>query len=144
MANYEGTTRTNYFKVKDVEAFKSLIKRTYGTPEPLDIFEKKDAQTGETLYGFGCYGSIEGIDDQCTDGYAEPDFGAFVDELQKLISEGDAVIIMESGNEKLRYVTGYATVITSTKVEYIDMSTNAKNVAKKLLNNENWTTRMEY
>ena len=60
------------------------------------------------------------------------------------IADDDAVIILESGNEKLRYVVGSAVVITNTDYEYMEISTLAAEMAAKLLNNSQWKTKISY
>lgn len=148
MANYGCATRTNYFKVKDVEEFKALIKKTYSGEDGVEIFTRVDSQTGETLYGFGCYSSIDGIvSEEEFEEYvelSEPDYDAFIEGLQKIVADDDAIIIQETGNEKLRYVCGYATIITSKEVRYINMDSAAIEAAKQMLNNDEWTTSTSY
>jgi len=111
MANYTCATRTNYFRVNDAENFKAFMARAYGTEDRVDLWEEKD-KDGNTVYGFGTFGSIAGLraasdedeEDDC-------DYDAFVDGIQKFVAPDDAIIILESGHEKLRYVTGSALVI---------------------------------
>ena len=57
--------------------------------------------------------------------------------------ENDVVIIMESGHEKLRYVTGSAFIITSNDTKYLDMETLALEAIEKMLGTE-FVTRMNY
>ena len=47
MANYCCATRTNYFRVKDPESFKSFMYTVYGSEEPVDVWEETD-RSGET------------------------------------------------------------------------------------------------
>lgn len=60
----------------------------------------------------------------------------FYEELQKILPDDDAVILMESGNENLRYVTGTATIITSKDVRFLDMSHIAIKTASEMLGKE--------
>ena len=142
MANYCSTVRTNYFHVKDPEKFRELMSRVYGNEESIDIWEKKDPD-GNLVFGFGVYGGISGLRpaEYIEEGDDEEDsYDDFTAALQEHVAEDDAIIIMESGHEKLRYVIGLATVITSTACEMIDMTTAAKKRARTLLNNKDWTT----
>ena len=126
MATFEATTRTNYFHVKDVEKFKKLINDLpYGR-----VFETL-GKNGEDVFGFGWY--------ECM-----PDEEEFYNELQKLVADDDAIIIFMVGNEKLRYLTGIARIITSTKQDYVDLTTMATTCAAELLENPNWSTRCDY
>ena len=72
------------------------------------------------------------------------DYDAFLDELQKHIADDDAVIIMEGGHEKLRYVVGSATIVTSKTVEYLGIKELAEKRVRRLLDNPDWLTRCEY
>ena len=56
-------------------------------------------------------------------------------ELQKVVVPGDAILIFEAGNEKLRYVEGSVTVITSHGVTGTSLIEAGKRLAKESLNN---------
>lgn len=101
MANYESVTRSNYFHVKDEDAFSKFMDTVSG--DDMHCWSDKD-EDGNTLHAFGCDGSIYGV----PNGAKDNDFDLFLSELQKHIAPEDAVILMESGHEKLRYVTGFA------------------------------------
>lgn len=136
MANYECATRTNYFKVKDAKSFKSLIAQTLAG-DTVDVFTKKDGN--QTLYGFGCLSSIDGLPDN-----GEANYDAWLHQLQNIVDDDDAIIIMETGHENLRYVSGYLTVITSKAIKFRELETVALEIAKNLLNNKNYTTQCIY
>lgn len=74
----------------------------------------------------------------------EPDYDAFINGLKEHVVDGDAIILMEVGNEKLRYVTGYATIITSKNVSFVDLTQLALETAREELGIQKWQTRMEY
>lgn len=139
MANYECAIRTNYFHVNDGNAFEEFMNTVYGE-DKIYIFKKGD------MYGFGCYGGISGLmnskdeeDDECESSYNE-----FIDGLQKHVVEGDSVIIMEAGNEKLRYVLGSVCVVTSNKIKYMDTMDLAIDIARELLSNESYEIQLDY
>lgn len=136
MANYECATRTNYFKVKDAKSFKSLIEQTLAG-DTVDVFEKKDGD--HTLYGFGSISSIDGLPDN-----GEANYDEWLHQLQKIVADDDAIIIMEAGYENLRYVSGYFTVVTSKAIKNGDLEATALEAAKKLLNNKTYTTQCVY
>jgi hypothetical protein len=106
MANYIGQARTNYFAVKDEQAFLEDIAKCN---VKLIMSATED---GKPLYGF--------LDDESGDGmdtwYAwgaddeddEPEFtwGEF---FQKHLADGWVAIITEIGSEKYRYLNGSAT-----------------------------------
>lgn len=58
MANYECTIRSNYFAVKDGEAFEKFMENVAGE-DVVQVF-KTLAKDGTIKYGFGCYGHIAG------------------------------------------------------------------------------------
>ena len=146
MANYCCTVRTNYFRVKDEDKFKELMSRAHACEDQISVWEKL-AGDGTKLFGFGCYGCIGGLrnaecdedDDADDNAYAE-----LITGLQQCVAPGDAVIIMEAGNEKLRYVIGTVEIITSTGYDCISMERVAINRAREMLENSVWNTTCCY
>lgn len=55
-------------------------------------------------------------------------YDRFIDGLQKYVAKDDAVILLHVGHEKLRYVTGCATVIKKKSMDII----NIQDLAVKL------------
>lgn len=139
MANYYGVTRTNYFHVKDPEAFKKLMDTVVTSEDRISVWNEKD-KNGKTIYGFGCYGSILGIEDKDED----CDYDGFIDALSSLVAEDDAIIILESGNEKLRYLVGSAMIVTSKDSEYLEIGTVAAERVASILGRQQWLTKMWY
>lgn len=140
MDDYNCTVRTNYFHVKDTEAFKALMAKVRGNEDTIKLWEEKDA-TGETVFGFGLYGRISGVCDAENDDSA---YDEFIYGLQECVADDDAIIIFESGNEKLHYVVGAATIITGNECTYLDITSLAKAQAAELLFNPNWKTKCDY
>lgn len=147
MANYCCAIRTNYFRVKDPEEFREFMKTVSACEDNVALWEETDSN-GVLRFGFGCYSSILGVpalDEEDEDyEYYEYDYDEFVTGLSERVAEDDAIIIMESGNEKLRYVIGTALVITSKETEYFDVSVVAANRAAEVLGNPDWQTRVSY
>ena len=125
MANYYGTARTNYFLVKDEEAFKAEMEKF----EVTVISQKIDDQN---LYG---------ILDNDPDGGGMPwsfynDETEEYDEIEwteilgKHLADGQVGILMESGAEKHRYIGGYAVAFNnkgeSRNVNLVDIYELAK------------------
>ena len=142
MANYECSMRSNYFHVKDEKALRELITKTVCSEENLELFESKETN-GRLVFGFCAYGSILGIpvENGREDEY---NYDGFVKSLQKIIEPDDAIIIFETGHEKLRYICECASVITANDCVWLDMSDIAVNKARKMLNNPNWKTDCSY
>lgn len=143
MANYCCTVRTNYFHVKDEDKFRDLMSRVYGCEDEIQLWERKD-RNGKTTFGFGVYGGIAGLrsaDDEDEDDNA---YDEFLDGLRECVADNDAIIIMEVGNEKMRYVVGAAEIITSKKCEYIELSELAAQKAEEMIGVTDWTTQLCY
>lgn len=137
--NFECTTRSNYFRVKDEDAFRAFMNTVAG--DDLDVWEK--LLDGQKLFGFGAHGVIYGVasddDEDC-----EEDYDAFLDGLKSHVAEDDAVIIMQAGNEGLRYVVGAATVITSKDVQFFNIDSWALDKAREMLHKDSWDTQLDY
>jgi hypothetical protein len=109
MANYNAYSRTNYFKVTDVEKLKMLLAQTSGDVE---VWEE------DGKVAFGAYDKLTSYYDEKNDVDME-----IFPELQQLLPEGEVVVIQEVGHEKLRYLVGEAYIITKDTVEVINLDT---------------------
>lgn len=67
----------------------------------------------------------------------------FYQELQKILPDHEAMIYMEAGNEKLRYVVGHATIVTNKEICSINMADAALKTARSMLGEEDFATQME-
>lgn len=117
MADWFGSARTNYFQVKDADVF-----RAWAANNSLFAFEQ-DGRFGaysETFDG-GWPSTIE--DDDAEEGFREFDIVA---ELLPHVEEGEIVVCLQVGAEKLRYLTGSALAFRVAKdgVEQIYLSLN--------------------
>ena len=101
MANYYGNTRSNYFRVKNVAAFTEAMEAM-----EVEVWTRQDTdQVGITCLGdSGAWPSYDGETEE------EIDFSGIISEH---IKEKEVCILMEVGNEKLRYLFGCAEAITS-------------------------------
>lgn len=105
MANWYGTARSNYFKVKDADAFKAWVD---SLPDCV-LIERNG------LYGFysQCPDSggfpIQRYDDE-TEDYVDIELA---EELAGHLMEGEVAVLMEAGAEKVRYISGWALAIAS-------------------------------
>ena len=100
MANWYGTSRSNYFNVKDEGAFREWAER-----RNLEIFTNLVGQLAVAPSSVSEDGSWPSYDD---DDDCEIDFQA---ELIEHLAEGQVAIIMTIGAEKLRYLTGYSVAL---------------------------------
>ena len=104
MANWYGTARSNYFKVKNIEVFKEFTDSV-----GLDLHMKDDmvmihpSNTEDGAWPSSYY------DDEIDD-YEELDLTT---EISLHLQAGQVAVLMEVGAEKLRYVTGYTVAVYS-------------------------------
>lgn len=145
MANYQCAVRSNYFHVKDPELFRQFMVRVYGANGTVELWEEKDAN-GQTVFAFGSYGGISGLRDAAEDTSEETDetaYDEFICGLQQHIQADDAVIILESGREKLCYLVGSAEIITRGGYDQLDISELARRHASAMLDNPAWQTKLQ-
>ena len=110
MANYYGTTRTNYFRVKDADAFNKWIEQFSG----IEII-KKDGTVG-LLFDDGMP-TIRWVTQKEENG-DEKDVEVeidFMDELAEHLADDEVAVLQEAGAEKMRYINGYAIAINNKK-----------------------------
>lgn len=105
MSEYICTVRSNYFHVKDPTSFRSFMGRVYGSVDRIFLWQEQDAE-GRPIFGFGSYGAIAGLKKAEADNddlLDESAYDEFIRGLQEHVAENDAVILMETGHEKLCY-----------------------------------------
>ena len=141
MANYCSCSRTNYFRVTDEEKYKSLFENLVGGEDEVHDFSKEE--NGVRYHAFGAYGSIDYVAFNGGEDY-DYDFDLFLEELQKILPDDEAFIYMESGHEKLRYITGLSVVVTKDKIESLDIRNAALEKARKMLGNPKFNSGLEY
>jgi len=134
MSNYYGYARSNYFKVKDKEQFKQLCSNLN-----VEMIEKDD-KVGFICSEDDCGSLPSSVYDEINEDDVDIDL---IDEISNHLVEGEVAVMMESGHEKLCYVTGYA-VAVNWKGEEISISLNdIYEKAQKELGGEN-ISRAEY
>ncbi|MDD2741240.1 MAG: hypothetical protein PHV02_03145 [Rhodocyclaceae bacterium] len=115
MANFTGSARSNYFRVKDVENFKSwalnISNIGFWEKEGTFAIYSDDPDTG-------CWPS-SALNPE-TDDHEEIDLVA---ELADHLQDGEVAVLMQAGAEKLRYIGAYATAVNH-KGETVDVSLN--------------------
>lgn len=115
MANYEETARTNYFRIKNREAF----DKDFETIPGVEIWY--DAED-PLLIGMGSYDgwpSFRCSDDEDIDD-ADIDI---VDVVAGHLAEGEVAVFTSAGHEKLRFVGGFATAVNH-EGRAVSISTN--------------------
>jgi len=137
MANYYGQARTNYFRVKDAEAFIAEMSTL-----PVQVITHEDEEAGDTFYGFmddsqdGAGLSWSTWDDE-TDEDIEINW---IDVLQRHVAPGWSAILMEVGSEKYRYFNAYAVVVTESGHKELNLEDLAHEVARGELKADNVTS----
>lgn len=115
MANYYGTARTNFFRLKDEAAVAKLEEwcaltgnelHTHPT-ETLCFMVSGQQDSG----GFNFFAVDE---DDC-------DLELWWTDICHLLADGEVIVAMEAGAEKLRYVSGAATAIRKDG-EFVQLS----------------------
>lgn len=130
MANYYGTGRSNYFRVKNAVKF---LEWAAG-------FSGIKVTAGQRKNTFCVFGDEEtgGL----PTGTDEEDGVEFMVDIAQHLSKGSVAIFLSAGNEKLRYVEGWAFAINSEgKQETINID-HIYEMAKKLTTKP--ITRAEY
>lgn len=121
MANYCSVTRSSYFYVTDEEKYKELMAHIITYEDSLKCWEEKK-ENGKIAHAFGCYSYILGYinDVVAWENYEndeDPDYDDFLQKLSEIIAPGSACVIMQSGNDKLRYVDGFVDIVMPGKVK---------------------------
>ena len=132
MADYYATIRSNYFKVKNKDAWKIFLRRW----ELEELEADKKGLVGFTPSSLNDKGTIESPpDDEDAD---------FAKEVSQQLADGEVAIWMEVGNEKLRYVHGHAFAVNSKgKYKTVNLS-DIYERATKLTDNPKKITYCEY
>ena len=140
MANYYGMTRTNYFAVTDADRFKEIVGKLYG--EGKIGYYEHSSEKGKFMFYCECnlMGYLEGEDDDDHDSY----WDNMVQNLQNILPEGEAIILTEIGNEKMRYLTAHSLIITANSTASVDLGMMALAEAAKVLGNPDYTTQIDY
>jgi hypothetical protein len=134
MADWYGNARSNYFGVKDKEKFKELCNRWDIQP-----IENQKGQVG--FMGNDCNGALPSYLEEDEAGEIVKEFDDFVQELSTNLLKDEVAVMIETGAEKLRYITGYALAVNSKgKTEWLDLN-EIYSKAEKLGKN---ITRAEY
>lgn len=135
MANYCCAVRSSYFYVTDEEKYKELLEHIITCEDSLDCWEKKK-DDGRIAHAFGCYDQILGyIDDpearEDYENHEDPDYDYFLQKLSEIIAPDSACVIMQAGNEKLRYVDGFVDIVMYNKVKCESLESIARDTLEE-------------
>lgn len=128
MANYYASARSNYFRVKDAEAFKAWAESR--NLEVWDRTEEKDGRFGICPLNGDDGGWPNCFYDEDADEYVDFELAA---ELGEHLAEGEVAILSEVGAEKLRYLNAYAVAVNwKGETKYVHLDDAIMEEAKKL------------
>jgi hypothetical protein len=134
MADMYGAVRSNWFKVKDIEAFKTWFKSSVRFGDDIEVWTEQQREGADVVVGFGgveqypnaypmtiprCNLPLDHPDydaDDC-DSY-EWDLEAFAAEVREHLQDGEEFRVLAAGNEKLRYVQATHLVITHDSAKF--------------------------
>jgi len=112
MANYYEKARTNYFKVKDAAAFQKY----------LDLFGSIDLAVNEKTGQYALiFDEASGVPSFYLNDDDEDIEVDFIDDVSKHLTDDSILVLQAIGNEKMRYLTGYA-VAVNNKGESVSIS----------------------
>ena len=127
MANYYSSARTNYFRVKEVDAFNAWVKE-FEDNNGVEVVDKED--TFAILFDGESGVPIS----REVDGDYEP--LDFMDELSNHLADDEVAILHESGAVKLRYINGFAIAVNNKGERRVisldDIYVHAKELGKNV------------
>jgi len=133
VANWYGTARSNYVRIKDMDGLKKalgpfdikVVAKDNSDPN-LVCFLSVDADSG----GWPGFGYVEAENEETGAG-DEVEFDPAA-HICPFMADGEILVMMEAGAEKLRYVTGSAQAYNSKgEVVYLNLDRIYKLAAKK-------------
>ncbi|MHB8742801.1 MAG: hypothetical protein ACYC9L_06700 [Sulfuricaulis sp.] len=111
MADWYGSSRSNYFHVKDADVFRKAMANF-----DVEVWDNKE---DPALFGLGC--------GECSDGMwpswdcdTDEEFD-FIDKVWPHLADGEVAVFQTIGSERMRYLTGFATAVNHTG-ERVDVS----------------------
>lgn len=126
MANWTGAARSNYVHITDMGGLLKSLESL-----PISIHSGKDGTccfSSEELDSGGWPSFYIDADDSGED--HETEF-TFETHIMPYVQEGDVLVAMEVGNEKLRYLTGFATAFCRRGSEVETVSVNLDDIYTK-------------
>lgn len=135
MSDYYATARSSYYKVKSKKKFKKFCQE-----HQLEFIES-DSDKGKVGFLVQTdFGTIPNGRVNSKGNYVEIDFE---EELSKHLAAGEVAVVVEAGNEKLKYVAGYAFAVNSKGRTVVVSTDDIYNKAEKMFKTKT-ITRAEY
>lgn len=141
MSKLNTTLKSNYFRVKNNACAKELkhIVSSVLAYDDIRIFSRVEGKN--QTYAIGCTRNVLGIYNKDK---GHPDMGTLYRKLQEIVAPDDCIILFETGNDGLDYVTSSFTCITANNIKYVDMEKLAVKTAANMLSNPEYGTECSY
>jgi len=112
MANWYGTARSNYVRLKDPGAVRQLLAARAAEIE----LQESASQPGLFVFlvgGLSDSGGWPTVARLSASGEPDPEVDGedFLDVMAEHLADGEVLITIEAGAEKLRYITGWAQAV---------------------------------
>ena len=134
MATYMEMARSNYFRVKDKEAFTAFLDHF----NSVDLIEDHEGRVGFLAHDGLPFDLI--VDEET----GEDDHIDFVGELTSHLADGEVAVVQVIGWEKMRYLNAYATAINNKQDQVnVDIS-DIFPLAKELTSRPEDVTACQY
>ena len=134
MATYMEMAQSNYFRVKDKEAFTAFLDHF----NSVDLIEDHEGRVGFLAHDGLPFDLI--VDEET----GEDDHIDFVGELTSHLADGEVAVVQVIGWEKMRYLNAYATAINNKQDQVnVDIS-DIFPLAKELTSRPEDVTACQY
>ena len=132
MANWSGTSRSNYVRISDEEGLTAAVEKfglkTSKDQEGLTAFFPGDSGDGDWPSWVTSYED----DPEDPDNKLEIEEGfTFATAIMPFVAEGQVLIVMSAGAEKLSYITGHAEAFIRKGEDVHWTAVNLENIYKK-------------
>lgn len=133
MSEYGAACRTNWFHVTDPERLRRLIASVRTLQgNPIMLWKSKD-KLQRDVYAFGGYGTIADVYSCASENEDDFEYGPFITDLSEILTDDEAVVISEIGNDKLQYIVAYAVVVTKYEIRTVDLFNASVQEAEEML-----------
>ena len=127
-----GFTRTNYFRVTDLDTMDFLMSGV--------IAEDLEVLLQDSSICIRCAGEIQGMDDELFEETGN-DLKDFLRMLQHILPDGEAIVLVYASAISSKEIGGYYYVATNNEIVHKDLFHCGVETAQALTKNENFYFR---
>ena len=127
-----GFTRTNYFRITDLDEIDFLMNGV--------IAEDLEVLLQDSSICIRCAGEIQGMGDELFEETGK-DLEDFLRMLQHLLPDGEAIVLVYASAMSSKEIEGYYYVATNNKIVHKDLFHSGVETAQSLTKNENFYFR---